>query len=285
MAKRRKPTPKTQKEISKSLQTPYDKTTTNPNNLISDEVNRGEQISVKGDTNKDFHVGLRDITESIKYYFDNVIKPVVVQNGNLTKVPVVYGSAERWKSFQKDGYYRDKKGAIMCPIIMFKLTNIEKNRRIGNKMDANMPRNYQLVRQTYNRRNQYDNFNVLNNRKPEASNVVVVIPDYVTLTYSCAINTYYIEQLDKLLEAINYASDSYWGEPERFKFQAMIDRFVPAVEVQSGQTRVVKSTFDIRLNGHIIPDTINAQLSKVKKINEKTRVIFTSETVADINDV
>ena len=37
-----------------------------------------------------------------------------------TQVPVIYGSPERWKSIQKDAYYRDKKGAIMMPIIMFK---------------------------------------------------------------------------------------------------------------------------------------------------------------------
>ena len=44
--------------------------------------------------------------------------------------------------------------------------------------------------------------------------------DYVTLTYSCIIQTYYVEQLNKIIEAINYASDSYWGNPERFKFKA-----------------------------------------------------------------
>jgi hypothetical protein len=32
--------------------------------------------------------------------------------------------------------------------------------------------------------------------------------------------------MNKLIEAINYASDSYWGDPESFKFKASIDSFV-----------------------------------------------------------
>ena len=34
--------------------------------------------------------------------------------------------------------------------------------------------------------------------------------------------TYYNDQLNKIMEALEYASDSYWGDPERFKFKATI---------------------------------------------------------------
>ena len=33
-----------------------------------------------------------------------------MQNGVRREVPIIYGAPERWKSFQKDGYYRDKNG-------------------------------------------------------------------------------------------------------------------------------------------------------------------------------
>jgi hypothetical protein len=52
-------------------------------------------------------------------------------------VPLIYGAPEKWKSVQKDGYYKDKNGKIMSPIIMFKRDNMEKNRSITNKLDAN----------------------------------------------------------------------------------------------------------------------------------------------------
>ena len=51
------------------------------------------------------------------------------------------------------------------------------------------------------------------------------MPDYVTINYSCVVQTYYTDQLNKIVEAINYASDSYWGNPERFKFRARIRYF------------------------------------------------------------
>jgi hypothetical protein len=63
---------------------------------------------------------------------------------------------------QKDGYYRDARGAIMSPLIAFKRNNIEKIRTIGNKMDANNPNNYNIFTKNYTTRNAYDNFSVLN---------------------------------------------------------------------------------------------------------------------------
>ena len=57
-----------------------------------------------------------DVKEAIVYYFKNVIKPFVIQNGQRIEVPVMYGAPERWKSVQRDGFMRDDKGAIMAPI-------------------------------------------------------------------------------------------------------------------------------------------------------------------------
>ena len=211
-----KPIPKTQKEISKELTgQPYDTTQGNPNDAQYDPSNRGNHISAKGDTTKKFTVGIQDIDESIKYYFENVIRPTVYQNGSTIQMPIIYGSPERWKSMQKDGYYRDKSGKIMAPLIMYKRDNIEKNFAIGNKLDANNPINYAVTQQHYTNKNQYDNFNILNNRKPQKTYHAIIIPDYVTITYQCSVYTYYIEQMNKIIESINYASDSYWGYPDR----------------------------------------------------------------------
>ena len=57
------------------------------------------------------------------------------------------------------------------------------------------------------------------------------MPDYVTLTYDFIISTYYVEQMNKIVEAMNYASDSYWGNKERFQFNARIDSYATTVEI------------------------------------------------------
>jgi hypothetical protein len=274
----RKPIPKSQKQLSEEQHIAYDKTIGNPN-LASDTFNRGTKTSFSGDNVKPFSVGIQDIDEAIFYYFENVIKPTVIQNGERLEVPIIYGAPEKFKSFQKDGYYRDKNGKIMMPIVIVTRSSFAKDRSITNKMDANNPNNYNVFTKTYDDRNAYSNFNVLNNRKPEKQFYASVVPDYVTVLYSCQIQTYYIEQLNKIVEAINYASDSYWGDPERFKFRAMIDDFTNVVETQKGTERVVKTTFNIKLNGYIIPEVVQKSLVSISKFNEKSKIIFSMEVV------
>jgi len=296
----RKPQPKSQKEISNGLVDPYVSPETgqslgNPNtqtefNQFSAndqngvDFNRSNQMSFKGDTTKPFTLGLQDIDESIMYYFQNVIRPTVLQNGVKIPVPIIYGSPERWKSTQKDGYYKDKNGAIMSPLIMFKRDTIDKNRSLTNKLDANTPHLYTSFKKTYNLKNDYSNFNILNNRIPTEQFIVNVVPDYVTLTYSCTIQTYYVEQLNKIIEAVNYASDSYWGDPERFKFKASIDSYATTVEITDNTNRIVKGTFTIKLFGYVVPDTIQKELTAIKKYNSKSQVIIGLETVNGVSE-
>ena len=70
------------------------------------------------------------------FYFNNVIRPSVIINGNRTNVPIIYGSPEKWKGVQKDGFFRDKEGKLQVPLIMFKRDSIEKRRDLGNKLDG-----------------------------------------------------------------------------------------------------------------------------------------------------
>lgn len=288
MAEYRKPIPKTQREISEGLQQPFDATRGNPNAKVNPNesetgiaFNRSEKLSFKGDTTKPFSIGIQDLDEAVFYYFKNVIKPFVYQNGIRREVPVIYGAPERWKSFQKDGYYRDKSGAVMLPIIVIKRDTIDKDRTVYNKLDANGPNLYGVFQKAFNPKNFYSNFAVLNNRIPTKQYHTVVVPDYVTLSYSCIIQTYYMEQLNKVIESIEYASDAYWGDPERFKFRAFIDSFTTATELTTGQDRLVKGTFNIRLRGYIIPDVINKDLASMKKANSKSKIIIQMESVSN----
>ena len=292
MTQYRKPIPKTQKQISKGLQDAFDTTRGNPNQTANPnesqtgiDFNRSTKISAKGDTSKLLSIGIQDLDEAVFYYFDNVIKPSVIQNGQRRTVPLIYAAPERWKSYQKDGYYRDKAGAVMLPIIIIKRDNLEKDRSVYNKLDANMPNLYGSFQKSYNPKNAYGNFNILNNRTPVKQYNLSVVPDYVTLTYSCVIQTYYMEQLNKIIESIEYASDSYWGDPERFKFRSFIDSFQTATELTTGKDRLVKGSFNIRLRGYIIPEVIQKDITSLKKVNSKAKISITAETVTNINDV
>ena len=277
--------PSTQREVSrKRVPESFQR---QPENLNSDvtgvEYNRSNKISKKGDKTKDYSIGIQDLDEAIFYYMNEIIQPSVIQNGQRVNVPIIYANPERWKSTQKDGFYRDKSGRIMNPIIAIKRDNIAKDRAAYNKLDANQPNIYKFLNTNYTGTNPYSRFDVLNNRKPDKRFEVVVVPDFVTLTYSCVIQTYYMEQLNKIVESMEYASDSYWGNPERYKFRAFIDSFATTTELTDNQERLVRSSFEVRLRGYIIPSTIQKSISSMGRINEKSKVTVTSETVVDIS--
>ena len=169
----------------------------------------------------------------------------------------------------------------MLPIIVVKRDVITKDRSVYNKLDANDPNLYASFQRPYNPKNFYSNFAAINNRKPVKQMYAVVVPDFVTIEYSCLIQTYYMEQLNKIIEACEYASDAYWGDPERFKFRAFIDSFTTATELTTGRDRLVKGNFGIRLRGYIVPDTIQKEMTALNKYNTKGKFIIQMETTAN----
>jgi len=287
MTRLRKPIPKNQSEITQeAIGVPFIKNEGRPISETVFSKNRGEDLSMKDDKVKVINVGLQDLDYAVMYYFNNVIKPIVIQDGNRMAVETTYASPERWKSIQADGFHRDGNGKIIVPIIVFKRDNIEKVRTLGNKLDGNFAALYQVVGSKYNPRNAYDNFSVLNNRIPSEQFYVTAVPDYVTVTYSCIVYTNFVEQNNKIIEAIEYASDSYWGDPNRWKFKASIDSFATTVNVEDGADRAAKSTFNIKLNGYLIPDTVNKDLAAARnKFYTKSQVVFDVEVVSTTGGV
>jgi hypothetical protein len=275
----RKPIPKNQAEIVQNTITPY----LNQGKPISQNVfthrdNRALNTTRKTDKIKDIAIGLEDIDYALKHYFENIIKPTVVQDGNRMAVPIMYGSPERWQSVQADGYYRDTNGKAIFPLIMFKRSGIEKNRSLGNKIDGNVASLFQTFETRYNQRNQYDKFSILNNRIPSKQYYVSVVPDYVTVTYDCVILTNYVEQNNKLIEAIEYASDSYWGDANRWQFRTSLDSFGVTNTINTGEDRVSSTTVSLKVNGYLIADSINQHLSDTNMYFSPAQIIFTMET-------
>jgi hypothetical protein len=107
----------------------------------------------------------------------------------------------------------------------------------------------------------YDNFAVLNNQKPQKEYMLGVIPDYINITYKLAIFTDYVEQMNQLIEGLEFASDSYWGDPEKYVFRAIITSFPTPVVLENAADRVSKSEVTIMLQGYIIPRNINVAMA------------------------
>tara|TARA_R100001443_G_scaffold108497_1_gene118990 strand:+ start:105 stop:1100 length:996 start_codon:yes stop_codon:yes gene_type:complete len=225
--------------------------------------NRASQLK-RVDNVKEINVGLYDIDEAIYYYFENVIQPRVRENDKEVRVPIVYGSPERWKSVQKSGVFRDKTGKIQYPILMYKRTGIERVEGF-TKLDANNPNLYYTATKRYNPKNRYDNFNALVGRNPSVEAYNIVIPDYVKLSYELILVTEFIGHQNKILEDINYAANSYWGKDNYFKFLATMTSFDLANDLEQGADRGVRATFSLEMNGYIIPDNLQKDMTQFNK--------------------
>jgi len=277
MAKTIKPRPKNTREVLDEMlgNEAVDPTSGRPVVLPH---NRGNDVSTKGDRVKDVSISIVDIDTAIIKYIEEKIKPSAIQDGNRIKVPVMYGFPERWSTIQEKGYLREYSGRMIAPVIVIKRDSMEANRTLGTKIDANNPQNLFTFETGYTKKNQYDNFAVLSNRDPVKEFRMVVMPEYVTMKYSAVIFTNHLEQNNKIIEAFQYAANTYWGEPGRFQFRANISSFSTSTEYSAGDDRTTRTNFEITLNGYIIPDTVNRDLSYPKKFLSKAQIIFNLET-------
>ena len=251
------------------------------------QFNRGEQISrnspdVKDDV-KNLSVGLMDMDSAIMYYFNEVIKPEVDINDEKVKVPCIYASPERWTQVSKQGFLRDKKRQIIVPLIVFKRTGMSRNDDMPiDKLDANNPTINYSFQKKYSQQNRFDKFSVLKNIEPNREYYNVAMPDYMTITYEFIVWTSYIEQMNRIVEKINFSDGAYWGEPGKMKFRTKIDSFSDSSQIEG--ERLIKTTFSMTLNGYILPETYNNYTTTQKYLTPKKLIIRESTDKTIIND-
>jgi hypothetical protein len=84
--------------------------------------------------------------------------------------------------------------------------------------------------------------------------------------------------MDKMVEALNFASNSYWGDPSRFQFLAKIESFDDIQTYEQGEDRLVRTEFDLTLNGYLIPDSLNAYLAQLQnRTYNLCKIVFNTE--------
>jgi len=251
------------------------------------DFNRGTKISRNSpgakDDVKNLSVGIMDMDSAIMYYFNEVIKPSVEINDENVKVPCIYASPERWTQVSKQGFLRDKKRQIIVPLIVFKRTGMSRNDDMPiDKLDANNPVINYSFQKKYSQQNRFDKFSVLKNIEPNREYYNVAMPDYMTITYEFIVWTSYIEQMNRIVEKINFSDGAYWGEPGKMKFRTKIDSFSDSSQIEG--ERLIKTTFSMTLNGYILPETFNNYTTTQKYLTPKKLIIRESTDKTIIND-
>ena len=163
---------------------------------------------------------------------------------------------------------------------MLKRTDINQNTLSGQAFKHDVKReNIEVIRNSqWSKKNRYDRFSAMKGITPKREMYSVAVPDYVTLSYDFIIWTNFTDQMNHIVEKINWAEGSYWGEPGKFQFRTSIDSFDDAIELETGGDRLVKCTFTLKTNGYLLPETIySTKLGKVanmKITNTPGQVVF-----------
>jgi hypothetical protein len=237
----------------------------------NENVNRAYQTRRDNDTQKNLTINLEDIDSSVVKQFEK-FQLTVVDDGNRIKVPYFYSSPEKWKSIQKDGVIRDYNGKLILPAIAFQRMASDKD---SSMMMFNRYLTYSVIRKN-SEKNKYTKFNILVGQNVPVNEVYeVVMPKHMVFTYHFIIWTEYISQMNELVQRINFETDDYWGDVRGLRFRTKIESFSHVVELQVDQDRLVKTEFDLTLNGYLLPDIID----KMKERTETTRKWLTPKKV------
>jgi hypothetical protein len=249
------------------------------------EINRGTLRSRGSDNTKNLSVGLMDIDGAIMFYFNNVIKPVVQENDESVKVPIMYSNPERWNTIQKEGYLLDNKKQLILPLIVFKRTSIEKDDSLGvDKLNPQDPKLFYTFQKKYSKENRYDNFAVQQGLNKTKELYTVAVPDYVSVTYEFIVWTSYTEQMNKIIENIIFSEGSYWGEDGKFKFRTSIDSYTDASEFSVNSERIIKTNFTVTLKGYLIPEEFNNIITTQKHLTPK-RILIGDDVSVNLTDL
>jgi hypothetical protein len=189
------------------------------------DVNRAKQVRRDTDKQKDNTVKLIDIDNAIMRQLDK-FQLTVAGTGRQIKVPVYYATPEKWKSIQYDGIIRDYNGKIILPALVFQRVTSAKDDAM---MMFNRYLNYPVMR-IYSEKNRYTRFAALAGQNVPVHEVYdIIMPDHMVFTYHFIIWTEYVEQMNTIVERLNFETEDYWGDLRGLRFRTRIDSFSHAL--------------------------------------------------------
>jgi hypothetical protein len=241
-------------------------------------LNRAHQIRRDDDVIKTPKCTVEDVDWAVMSYLRDIIKPVIIENGQKIDVPIMWSSGEKWAQVQARGYMRDRKGKIMTPVISIRRGTITERDTL-KKLDVNNnPAGNSLIYQNkFTKANRYDRFSLTNNSKPLREYYVTAIPEFVDVSYELLLWTEYTEQMNEIIQQIMPTGGFAWGTT--WKFPTFISDYSFETTNTTGEDRIVRATLPLTTKATILMEDELRQ-STVKKSYSVKRVTFKSETLA-----
>ena len=276
------------------------KPVTNTNLTNKSTINRAEQTSIRSekgnakvvikksggrDVGKGYAIGLKDIDTAILGHIKNVMKPVVRESNEIIKVPVLWGSEERWKSIRSRGVLRDKNGTIILPVMVVKRTSLAMNSEMPVSFDNDVKGKFiKVVRANrYSKNNRYDRFSVLTGQQPVQESIITGQPDFVTCNYNIVMMTSYTEQMNDLNALWIEHLETYFGDSTSYRFLSSLAGDISnEVEMESQGERLIKNTLDMTIKAYMIPeftDKVFGKTGEMVRAYSNKKISFTESII------
>ena len=248
------------------------KPVTNTNTVNESTINRAQQTSIRSEkgnarvvikkpggknAGEGWAIGLKDIDTAILGHIKNIMKPVVRESNEIIKVPVLWGSEERWKSIRSRGVLRDKNGTIILPVMVVKRTSVGMNPDMPVSFDNDVRGEFiKVVRaSSWSKNNRYDRFSVLTGQRPVQESIITGQPDFVVCNYNIVMMTSYMEQMNDLNAIWIEHLETYFGDQTSYRFlSSMPGDISNEIEMESDGERLIKNTFDMTIKAYMIPE-------------------------------
>ena len=276
------------------------KPVTNTNVTNKSTINRAEQTSIRSekgnakvvikksggrDVGKGYAIGLKDIDTAILGHIKNVMKPVVRESNEIIKVPVLWGSEERWKSIRSRGVLRDKNGTIILPVMVVKRTSLAMNSEMPVSFDNYVKGKFiKVVRANrYSKNNRYDRFSVLTGQQPVQESIITGQPDFVTCNYNIVMMTSYTEQMNDLNALWIEHLETYFGDSTSYRFLSSLAGDISnEVQMESQGERLIKNTLDMTIKAYMIPeftDKVFGKTGEMVRAYSNKKISFTESII------
>jgi hypothetical protein len=216
----------------------------------TDTTNKALQRSKVDSDFKSKNISIIDVDTAILQYLEEKNLTVSV-NGQSKKVPIIYGSPERWKQAGRNGYIKDQKGQVQIPLIIFKRNSLGRRDDLVNRFNQNQRVTYTTA---YSNKNRFDKFSQQIDLKPTKEVYKVRVGDFVQMDYEFIVWTEFISHTNELIEQLNWNSDEYWGVDGGPKFKSSIDSFSTENEVATDVDRLVRTTFTLSVKAYLLPE-------------------------------
>tara|TARA_R110001583_G_scaffold28857_8_gene101705 strand:- start:2239 stop:3057 length:819 start_codon:yes stop_codon:yes gene_type:complete len=245
-------------------------------------TNRANETRRDNDIIKTPKCTIEDVDWAIMSHLRDVLKPQIIENGQIIDVPVMYSNGEKWAQVQARGYMRDRKGKIMTPVISIRRGSItERDTLKSLGVNQNPSGNDFVFKNKHSIKNRYDRFSTQFGLKKTNEYYLAPVPEFIDVSYELLLWTEYTEQMNSLVEQIMPTNGFAYGTT--FKFPTYMSDVSFETTNATGEDRVVRATIPLTTKATLLMP-FETQRSTIQKRFSVKKVNFGNETTTfDVN--